>query len=59
MTTEIKVFGDTAKQIKEGQVFTAKIGDVEGRTVVTLVAQEDPLEGRTENDLIRKELLID
>ena len=33
---EIKVYGDTAKKITEGQVFTARIGSVEGRTVVTL-----------------------
>ncbi len=33
---EIKVYGDKAKQITEGQVFIAKIGDEEGRTVVTL-----------------------
>ena len=37
---EIKVYGDTAKKITEGQVFTAKIGDVEGRTVVTLESED-------------------
>ena len=39
-TLQIKIYGDTAKQIKEGQVFTAKIGDVEGRTVVTLESED-------------------
>ena len=33
---EIKVFGDKAKQISEGQNFIATVGSVEGRTVVTL-----------------------
>ena len=33
---EIKIFGETAKQIKEGQKFIASVGSVEGRTVVTL-----------------------
>lgn len=34
----LKIYGTNAKLIKEGQVFTAKIGYVEGRTVVTLVS---------------------
>jgi len=34
---EIKVFGADAKGINEGDIFTAKVGSVEGRTVVTLV----------------------
>ncbi len=37
MEREIKVFGDTAKAIKEGEKFIAKIGSVEGHKVVTLV----------------------
>ena len=34
---EIKVYGDKAKQVKEGDVFKASIDSIEGRTVVTLV----------------------
>lgn len=37
----IKVFGDKAKEIKNGQVFIAQVGSVEGRTVVTLVPDND------------------
>ena len=37
---EIKVFGDKAKAINEGDEFVAKVGSVEGRTVVTLVPKE-------------------
>lgn len=33
---EIKVFGDKAKEIKQGDFFVPEIGSVEGRTVVTL-----------------------
>ncbi len=33
---EIKVFGDKAREIHEGDVFIASVGSVEGRTVVTL-----------------------
>ena len=33
---EIKVFGEKAEQITEGQTFVATLGSVEGRTVVTL-----------------------
>ena len=54
----IKIYGADAKEITEGQVFTASIESVEGRTVVTLTSKKDPMVG-TENDLIRKELLID
>ena len=32
----IKVFGDKAKEIHEGDIFIASVGSVEGRTVVTL-----------------------
>jgi len=39
MNLEIKVFGDKAKQITEGQKFIARIGSVEGRTVVTLMEE--------------------
>lgn len=37
MTLSIKVFGDDAKAIKAGDIFTPFIDSVEGRTVVTLV----------------------
>jgi len=36
----IKVYGEQAKQIKEGQKFIAKLDDVEGRTVVILESDE-------------------
>ena len=47
---QLKIYGDKAKQIKEGQTFTAKIGSVEGRCVVTLESNECaiPLEGKTQ-----------
>jgi len=32
----IKVFGENAKEIREGELFSASVGSVEGRTVVTL-----------------------
>ena len=38
---QIKVFGDKAKAIKEGQLFVASIGNVEGCVVVTLVPVEE------------------
>ena len=38
---EIKVFGETAKAINEGDKFIAKVGSVEGRTVVTLVREHE------------------
>ena len=36
MTRQIKVFGDEAKAIEEGQIFKAIVTSVEGRTVVIL-----------------------
>lgn len=33
---EIKVFGDKAEQIQEGDEFIASVGSVEGHCVVTL-----------------------
>jgi hypothetical protein len=33
----VKVYGDKARDIAEGDVFVAKVGSIEGRTVVTLV----------------------
>ncbi len=38
---EVKVFGEKAKAINEGDEFVAKVGDVEGRTVVTLVRRNE------------------
>jgi len=37
---EIKVFGQTARDIEEGQVFIAKTTSVEGHPVVVLVRQD-------------------
>ncbi len=56
-TLQIKIYGGDAKEITEGQVFTASIESIEGRTVVTLTSKDDPIQG-TENDLIRKDLLL-
>ncbi len=39
-TLEIKVFGDKAKQISDGQHFIATVGSVEGHTVVTLTLEQ-------------------
>lgn len=36
----IKLYGDKAKQIKDGQIFTAKIKYVEGRYVAILELME-------------------
>lgn len=33
---QLKIYGKEAKQIKEGQIFIAKIDSVEGRTVIIL-----------------------
>ena len=33
---QIKVFGEKAKEIEEGQVFIAKVSSVEGRDVIIL-----------------------
>jgi hypothetical protein len=40
MSEQIKVFGDKAKLIQIGDIFTPTIGSVEGRTVVTLVKNQ-------------------
>ena len=47
---QLKIYGEKAKQIKDGQIFTAKIGSVEGRCVVTLESNECviPLDGKTQ-----------
>lgn len=51
---EIKVFGQTAKEIKPGDIFIAVCGSVEGRTVVTLVKKNVELSTNW-NKLIRKQ----
>ncbi len=38
---EIKVFGEKAKRITEGQTFVATLGSVEGHDVITLRPTED------------------
>jgi hypothetical protein len=38
---KIKVFGENARDIEDGQVFIARKSSVEGRTVVTLEATND------------------
>ncbi len=37
METQIKVFGQEAKEIKPGNIFTAEFDSIEGHDVVTLV----------------------
>ena len=56
-TTSVTLF-KSGDDINSGDVFIAKVDHIEGRRRVTLVRQTDPME-RTENDLIRKELLLD
>ena len=38
---QLKIYGEQAKQIKEGQTFTAKITYVEGRCIAILELQKD------------------
>ncbi len=57
LTTSGVILFDGAKNVKTGDVFIAKVETIKGVRRVTLVRQKDPLEGRTENDLIIKELL--
>ena len=56
-TTSVTLF-KSGDDINSGDVFIAKVDHIEGRRRVILVRQKDPVEG-TENDLIRKELLVD
>jgi len=44
---ELKIYGEKAKEITEGQTFTAEIGSVEGRTVVTLISKDMLEESQT------------
>jgi len=58
----IKIFGEDAKNIRQGDVFIATIFNVEGRTVVTLIPKEKYIDSQAiENTqgLIDKELLLD
>jgi len=57
LTTSGVILFDGAKNVKTSDVFIAKVETIKGVRRVTLVRQKDPLEGRTENDLIIKELL--
>jgi predicted GTPase len=45
-TLKIKVFGDNARDVVEGQVFIAKVKSVEGRKVVVLEQQPNTAEAR-------------
>ena len=56
MTEDVILF-QSGETINDGDIFKAKVDSVEGHRRVTLVIQKDPLEGRTENDLIRMESL--
>ena len=56
---EISVFGEDARKIKEGQLFKAVKVEIEQGDKVILIPVKDPLEGHLENDLIKKELLLD
>ena len=38
--TQIKVFGETAKEITDGQIFIASVKSVEGKMVVSLTPKE-------------------
>jgi len=40
MKSEIKVFGQEAKEIKPGDIFTAQFDSIEGHDVVTLVKNQ-------------------
>lgn len=53
---KIKVYGEQAKQIKEGQIFKAKLDDVEGRIIVVLENEhEETCSEKLEK--IRKEII--
>ena len=41
MSRPIKIFGDKAKEIKEGDIFIASVGSVEGHCVVTLISKNE------------------
>lgn len=56
---EISVFGEDARNIEEGQIFRAIKVEIEQGDKVILVPIKDPLNGRKENDLIKKEMLLD
>ena len=58
MTEDVILF-ESGEDIADGDIFRARVDSIEGHRRVTLVIQKDPLENRTENDLIKKELLSD
>ena len=37
---QIKVFGEQAKGLKEGQIFTATLDNIEGRGIVILESED-------------------
>jgi len=51
----IKIYDDEYHEVKKGQIF---IASREEDNTLILTSKDDPLVG-TENDLIRKELLVD
>jgi len=52
MKREIKVFSNKAKQIKEGDIFIASVGSVEGHCVVTLIPKEKKQDPHYEDDVL-------
>ena len=56
MTEDVILF-ECGEDIADGDIFRARVDSIEGHRRVTLVIQKDPLEGRVENDLVRKDLL--
>jgi len=58
MTEDVILF-ECGEDIVDGDIFRARVDSIEVHRRVTLVIQKDPLEGRVENDLIKKELLSD
>ena len=58
----MKIYGEEAKNIKQGDVFIATIFDVEGRTVVELIPKEKYINNiaiEHTQGLIKKDLLLD
>lgn len=52
---KLKIYGETAKQIKKGDIFTATIDSVEGRTVVILVSKEEHTKTKLPKGIFRDE----
>ena len=51
---EISVFGYKATQIKDGDIFIAKVDSVEGRTVVRLLPENEYIKKTFENVIIHE-----